>query len=470
MKKVLILSAILLIAYAIACWSLHRQIDKWDWSQIDVNATEFPEDFIWGTASASFQVEGGHDDTDSWGWWESQVDQEGHKRVLEGAGICNNEWELYPQDIANMKWLGVDSYRFSVSWSKIMPAPDSISEEALQHYDDLIDSLLHHDITPMITFHHFSHPMWFERMGAFDDEANVPHFVNFVSTCFERFGDRVQLYATFNEPVVHGYGRHLDKNHPHLSDEISVQSLGIMMRNVLIAHDRAYDKIKSMPYGKQAQVGIVKSFMQMDPASSYDLGDLIIAHYANKIFLDAMVNYFTEGTFDFQAPPVGADVTLEREGPARLDFIGLNYYSHNAFDFQYGNLDIDKASKPLVYPGEIATDMDYGYYAEGLYRAIRECSEINKPIYITENGIGLGPEREELRKEHLRTTIYDVSKAIQDGYDVRAYYYWSLNDNFEWDFGFSKNFGLFSVDRKGDLSRTPKETAQLYREIIARHD
>ncbi len=187
----------------------------------------------------------------------------------------------------------------------------------------------------------------------------------------------------------------------------------------------------------------------------------------NKLFLKAYLNYFEKGVFDFQAFPVGADVLYENKEMVgeNLDFIGLNYYSHNAFNFEWTTFDVDKASKPLYYPNEEHTDLDYGFYPEGLYRAIREISVLDKPIYITENGIGVGSEREELRKKHLKTALYDVSKAIKDGYDVRSYYYWSLNDNFEWDLGFSKKFGLFSVDRN-TLKRTPKETALLLKKYI----
>lgn len=465
-KKTLTVLLFLTATYFIALSLLNRKIDKWNWENIDVTKTTFPKDFIWGTASASFQVEGGHTTTDVWGWWETQKAKDGTKRVKDISGICNDEWNLYPKDIENMKFLGVDSYRFSLSWTKIMPTENTFSEEALQHYDDLINALLKDNIKPMITFHHFTHPMWFEEKGAFDKEENIHFFVKFVEKCFERYGDRVTLFATFNEPAVYGYGKHIDKNHPHTSDEVSFQNLGVMLKNILKAHDLAYKKIKSMPNGEKSKIGFVKSFMQMDPANSYDLGDQIMAHYANKLFLDAMVNYFTEGAFNFQAFPVGADVTHSNNGKKCLDFIGLNYYSHNAFDFQYSNFDIDKASKPLVYPNEIKTDMEYGFYPEGLYRAIRECSEIEVPIYITENGIGLGEEREELRQKHLKTALYCVSKALEEGYDVKAYYYWSLNDNFEWDFGFSRNFGLFSVNRKDNLERTPKPTALLYKNLI----
>ncbi len=471
MKKLLIGLVVLVIAYFVGLAVLHRKIDKWNWTEdmLKPEKLQFPDDFIWGTASASYQVEGGHGIEDSWGWWETQNKPDGTPRVQGKNAISNDEWNLFEKDIKNMKWLGVDSYRFSLSWSKIEPKQGVINEDALKHYDMLIDSLLANNIKPMITLHHFSHPTWFEKKGAFDKEENIQYFVNFAKIVFKRFSDKVEFWATFNEPAVYAYGRHIDMNHPTPFTTPDFNRLGVMLKHTLMAHDLIYSAYKKAPNGNKVKVGIVKSFMQMDPYSSYDLGDQIMGHYANKLFLQAYVNYFENGVFDFQAIPVGADIVYENPNKEtigkNLDFIGLNYYSHNAFDFNWTSLDLDKSAKPLYYPNEEKTDLDYGFYPEGLYRAIREASVLNKPIYITENGIGVGPEREELRKKHLRTALYDVSKALVDGYDVKAYYYWSLNDNFEWDLGFSKKFGLCSVDRK-TLERTPKESAHLYKEYI----
>lgn len=469
MRKLLFLSLILVAAYVGGILLIHRPIDRWDWQEIDLEqAPKVGKKFIWGVASASYQVEGHHDTSDSWGWWETQHKADGTPRVQGPSGVGNDEWNLYPSDIQNMLDLGITSYRFSVSWSKIMPTEEEFNEAALAHYDELIDALLAAGITPMMTLHHFSHPMWFERKGAFDKAENIDDFVHFATAVVRRYGDRVKLFITFNEPVVYGYGRHIDGNHPNPYKEPSFQRLGMMLKHTLMAHDLVYDAIKALPNGADIQVGLSKSMMQMDPYSIYDLGDQIIAHYAQKLFSGAYVNYFSQGVFNFQAFPVAANVVYANPVPnkIKLDFIGLNYYSHNAFDLQYLDFDLDKAAKPLYYPGEIPTDIDYGYYPEGLYRAIREISVINKPIYITENGIGLGPEREALRQEHLKTALYDLSKAIQEGYDVRAYYYWSLNDNFEWDFGYSKKFGLYQVARQGEPIRTAKDTARVYKKMI----
>lgn len=460
----------LALLYFLIIFAINPKVEKWDWKSINLDeAAKVSENFIWGTASAAYQVEGHHSENDNWGWWETQVDKNGNPRVEGKAGTGNDEWNLYAEDIKNMQFLGVDSYRFSVSWSKIMPNENEFDEAVLAHYDNLINALIDAKIIPMISLHHFTHPMWFERKGAFDKEENIKYFVEFSKKVFARYGDRVKYFITFNEPVVYGYGRHITDTHPNPYGDTDFQRLGIMLKNTLIAHDQVYAAIKSMPEGARAKVGLSKSMMQMDPYSKYDLGDQIVAYYAQKIFADAYVNYFSKGVFDFQAFVVGANVVYKNPDAKniKLDFIGMNYYSHNAFDFSYLDFDLDKAAMPLVYPGEIPTDLDYGYYPEGLYRAIKDISIIGKPIYITENGIGIGEDQEDLRQHHLKTAVYGLSKAIAEGYDVRSYYYWSLNDNFEWNFAYNKAFGLYKVARDTPIpTRTPKATALLYKDII----
>lgn len=467
-KKVIPISLFFISAYSMAIFLLHRKNDKWNWEKIDITDIQFPKEFLWGTASAAYQVEGGHDKKDSWGFWENQKDFQGQARVKGKSGIANDEWRLYPKDIENMKWLGLNAYRFSLSWSKIEPQKGTINQAALLHYDKLLNTLLANGIEPMITLHHFSHPQWFEQRGAFDREKNIVHFLDFVRLVYDRYGDRVKFFTTFNEPVVYGYGRHIDLKFPNPSfEKADFQRLGKMLKNILIAHQKAYQLIKSLPNGQKAQVGIVKSMMQMDPMAWYDIGDQVVAYYANRLFLDSFLNYFSKGVFEYKAFLVGANVVYKN--PNReiksLDFIGLNYYSHYGFDFKYSDFDIEKASKPLIYKDEIPTDLDYGFYPEGLYRAIREISRVNVPIYITENGIGLSKEREDLRVLHLQTALYDISLALKENYPIKAFFYWSLNDNFEWESGFSKEFGLFSVQRDS-LARHPKKTAYYFRDAI----
>lgn len=445
---------------------LHKgPVERIDWTRVNTDNIQLPKGFVLGFASAAFQVEGGHQATDSWGWWETQKDAQGKPHVREPAGQGNDDWNRYAQDIDTMKEAGANSYRFSLSWSKIEPQPGQFDEAALAHYDQVIDTLLAKGMAPMITLHHFHEPKWFFDKGAFDDEKNIPDFLRYVDLVFKRYGNRVALWGTFNEPNVGSYGKHMEMTYPHTQPSPDINRLGNMLKNILKAHDQAYALIKRSPQGDKAKVGLVLNYTQMDPLAWYDPADQLIAHYADKLFQGAVLDYFKTGTFDFRAMVVGADVSYSqpRRAPS-LDFIGLNYYSHNVFDFQYSNLDVDKASLPLIAPGEKPTQLQYGFYPEGLYDAITRYADLKLPIYITENGIGLADQDEAYREQHMRSSFYNVAKALKNGYDVRAYYYWSLNDNFEWEFGYSKNFGLYKVDRR-TLERKPKPAAAYFKRV-----
>jgi len=189
MKKILIALLLLItILYAIGLWKLNSRdpLLQWDWSQIDTSQKKFPKDFVWGVASAAHQVEGGHQNLNNFGWWEQQTKENGESTIKNNdkSGDACDHWNRYPEDIQLMKDLNVDSYRFSVSWSKIMPQKDVIDTLALQHYVQVTDSLLHKGISPMITLHHFTHPLWFQELGAFEKEENIQYFVNFSEIVF----------------------------------------------------------------------------------------------------------------------------------------------------------------------------------------------------------------------------------------------------------------------------------------------
>ena len=203
--------------------------------------------------------------------------------------------------------------------------------------------------------------------------------------------------------------------------------------------------------GDSIKVGIVKNIMQMDPYRRWNLMDNLIVHYFDLNFNQAYLKAFKTGDFHFSMPGMINFKDKIPELPNSLDFIGLNYYSHVAFKYS-GNM--EKSFYPLPYPGEQMTDMDYTIYPEGIYRAIKRVAKLGKPIIITENGIA--DAKDDRRALFIERSLYAVSKAIADGYDVRGYFYWSLMDNFEWNSGYTKRFGLYEVNYK-TLDRTLRQ-------------
>jgi len=233
-----------------------------------------------------------------------------------------------------------------------------------------------------------------------------------------------------------------------------------VMENLMKAHVQVYQKLKSLPNGQKAQIGLVKNMMQMDAMGKYNIMDHFIKYFADNNYNQVVLHLLKTDEFDFYMPTMVEKQSQIKDASKSLDFIGLNYYSHYAFDF---NGNIDESLEPIAFPGETMTDMDYGMYPEGIYRAIKRISELNVPIVITENGIA--DDKDNRRADFIDQYLYAVSKAIEDGYNVKGYYYWSLTDNFEWNLGYGERFGLYHMDFTTQ-KRTLKEGAKKYIEII----
>ncbi len=448
---------------------------KWDWSKIDTNDTRFPKDFLWGTATAAHQIEG-NDENTNWGEWEKDPSRIKDK---SNALTAVDGWNRFREDVKLMKDLGVNTYRFSLAWNKIEPVPGEFNEAALKHYDDLINELKANGIEPMITLHHFTHPDWFERLGAFEKEENIKYFVRFSKLVFARYRKRVKLWVTLNEPnvfVTSGYFNTVfppGKSEPKLAAEV--------LKNMLKAHIEIYRELKKIDAETrrrgdaetktedqklnpkdQIQIGIATSIFQFEPARRWHLGDWAIARVSSNTFNEAVLGFFRSGTMNFYVP-FETDVSYtDADAPNTLDFVGINYYSHYAYKFGF---DFKKATESLPVEGEEMTDMPYTVYTEGIYRAIADAAVLKKPLIITENGIA--DARDDRRDRYIRQSLYAVSKAIRDGYDVRGYYYWSLMDNFEWAEGYTQKFGLYEVNLETN-ERKLREGSKAFVETIRR--
>lgn len=464
MKILLRIVAVLVLLYIIptAYLNITEPVEHWNWDKIDLDDISFPDDFVWGVASAAHQVEGGHT-SNNWADWENQVDVNGESRIARGekCGLACDHWNRYPEDIKLMNELGVTSYRFSVSWSKIMPQEGVVDTAALQHYVDVCDSLLAAGIQPMVTLHHFCHPMWWEEKGAFEKEENIADFVEFSEVVFNALEDKVETWCTLNEPAVFVIAAYFDGHFPPGKQDPELAA--VVLKNMFKAHVAVYQSLKELPGGSEAQIGIVKNMHQIDPMNDWNLFDRLLSRTVNKGFNGSFISTFKDGNYRFAFPTLVDEQEEIPDAPSTLDFVGLNYYSHNAMNFE---LNLDEALKTRMYPNETPTDMEYTMYPEGFYRAIKEISILGKPIMITENGVA--DKDDDIRGEFIKKYLYAVSKAIKDGYDVRGFHYWSLMDNFEWDLGYDERFGLYEVDFQTQ-KRTLREGSKEYQRIIRTH-
>jgi beta-glucosidase len=416
------------------------------------------KDFLWGSATAAYQVEG-NCTNNNWFQFESAVNESGQPHILnrQKAGIACDHWRRYKEDIQLMKALSLNAYRFSIEWSKIEPRPSEFDENALDHYEQVVHELLSNGITPMVTLHHFTNPIWFEERGAFVQDESPYIFGRFVEHVVRRLGSGVKLWCTINEPSLYAVNGYFIADYPPAVKE--PQKAVIVFRNLLRSHTEAYNIIKR--FEPQAQVGLVIAVIIHDPPNKWNLIDVITANLLNKNLNASHLEYLVKGYFNFSIPGV-ASSSYTTDFKELFDFVGLNYYTRFFRRFKpFGN---EQFVEVMHSPPENLTDMGWEIYPEGLYRALRLISSYtSKAIYITENGIA--DESDTKRAKYIEDHLLILNRAIADGMNIKGYFYWSLMDNFEWTHGFEKRFGLYHVDYHSQ-ERTLREGSRKYLEMI----
>lgn len=431
---------------------------KFDYKKLKSLPWRFGKNFMWGSATAAYQVEGNCFNT-NWYLFESAVDVHGNPKIEDGqkAGIACDEWNLYKEDIKLMKDIALNSYRFSVEWSKIEPRPGEFDESALDHYEQMVDELIGNNIEPMITLHHFTNPIWFEEKGGFLRDDSPELFARFSEKVVKRLGQKVKLWCTINEPAIFAvFGYFTGEFPPGLND---AKKAARAYLNMLHSHASAYKTIKKIK--PDAQVGLVVHIALFDPPNKWNLLDVIIARMLNSNMNESHFEYITKGRFKFFLPGI-VNESFSGDDNDTFDYVGLNYYTNHFRVFK------PFAKEQFVEITKVAaselTDMGWAIYPEGLYRSLKMIRRhTDKPIYITENGIADAADTK--RAKYIEDHLLVLNKAIHDGMDVRGYYYWSLLDNFEWAKGFNKRFGLYHVDFSTQ-KRTIYKGSYKYLEII----
>ena len=432
---------------------------NWNWNKIDTQNIHFPNSFAWGTATAAHQVEG-NNTNNNWYDWEHQLDENNQPRIHNGdkSILAADHWNRYPDDIKLMKDLGVNHYRFSIEWSKIEPEKGNFNLNVIQHYRDLCDSLIKNNITPVVTLHHFTHPTWFEKLGAFEKKENIDHFIEYSEYAFNNLKDLVPIWCTINEPSVfvsQGYFNGIFP--PGKKDPVLAATV---LENLLFAHTKTYKHLKSLNGGDNAQIGLVKNIFQFDPLRRWHILDWAFSKVLNNVFTHSTLDYFKKGYSTFSLPGMVKKHMENNDAVGAMDFIGLNYYSRMHVKGQ-ANL-----TEPFVFEKrakDIQTDMDYALYPEGFYEALHTISTLKKPIYVTENGVA--DQGNNIREIFIKRYLYALHKGLQDGLDIRGYFYWTLMDNFEWSEGYKMKFGLYEVDFETQ-ERTLRESSNLFAKMV----
>lgn len=437
----------------------------------------FPPDFLWGAATSAYQVEGSPlADGAGPSIWHEFAHTPGRVHHHETGDIACDHYRRYQDDVCLMQELGLNAYRFSVSWSRVLPeGRGPINQRGLDFYERLVDALLEQGIQPMLTLYHWDLPVALDRLGGWLNPESAHWFADYARILFRALDDRVKWWVTLNEPWVIVDGGYL---HGVLAPgQRNPYAAPIAAHHLLRAHATAVQAYRAE--GRH-QIGLVVNLEPKYPATETveDLDATMRAdadfnrHYLDPVFLGqyppeladifgAAWPTFPESDLDFIRQP--------------LDFLGINYYSRQVVRH-------DPAQWPLAAARvrqnrQTHTGLDWEVYPQGLSDILQWVTSRygSLPLYITENGAAFydppqadGEVNDPLRQRYLRDHLRAALAAQQSGVNLRGYFAWSLLDNFEWAHGYSQRFGLIHVDY-ATQQRTVKASAQFYAEVIRSH-
>ena len=433
-----------------------------------------PADFLWGAATSAYQVEGavaegGRGES----IWDRFCGIPG--AILNGdtGAVACDSYHRYQEDVRLVRELGLDAYRFSIAWPRILPEGRGRPNEAgLDFYDRFVDALLEAGIEPLVTLYHWDLPQALENRGGWPARATAAAFAEYVEVVAARLGDRVRSWITICEPWVVswlGYGTGV-----HAPGRRSEADALAAAHHVLLAHGLAADVLRRVSPG--AKVGIAIDLVPVYPSTSSD-ADRAAATVEdgsrNRWFLDAVLR----GTYpEDVVERFGSSLPAVADGDLRtiaapLDFLGVNYYSRTVV-----RAGASGEPEALALPGVERTGMGWEVHPDGLFELLLRVRDEYQapPIYVTENGAAYpdrlrdGVVHDPARIAYLERHLDAVARAAEHGVPVRGYFLWSLLDNFEWSFGYSRRFGIVYVDFE-TLERTPKASYRWYRDVVAAH-
>jgi len=374
----------------------------------------FRDGFLWGSATSAHQVEGGN--VNDWSKWEKsskrvkQLKKQGKDPDQYISAQAGDHYRLYEQDFDLIKSLNGNAYRFSIEWSRIEPSEGKIDYKEIEHYRRVILALRQRKIEPFVTLYHWTLPVWLAKTGGWQNRKAPYYFDRFVKIISENLSSEVDFWITINEPNIYTSNSYLKGIWP--PQVKSIFKYFKVVNNLAKAHKLAYRSLRLIDL--DCQVGISKN-------NIYFKNIPFVGYFWNRYFLNKIK--------DCQ------------------DFIGLNYYFHSTFP--------KKRGLPV-------SDMGWPIYPKGIYYTIKGLKKYKKPIYVTENGIA--DKDDSRRAKYIKDHLYWIHQAIEDGLDVKGYFYWSLLDNFEWDKGFDPRFGLIEINYN-TMERKVRRSARVYGQI-----
>lgn len=429
----------------------------------------FPKGFIWGTATSSFQIEGAaHEDGRSPSIWDTFCATEGKILDRTNGDIACDHYHLWEQDLDLIKSLGVQAYRFSIAWPRVIPTgKGAVNSKGLDFYERIVDGLIARGLEPHVTLYHWDLPQCLQDIGGWENRDVAYYFADYAAVVADRLGSRVKSYATFNEPwCVSILSNELGHHAPGKFDRKAALQVA---HHLHLAHGLAMSRLRGM--NLTSDLGIVLNLTPAYAASDSEADQ----HEAtmndgrtNRWFLDPILRgeypqdvweaYEEEGVLPTVLP---GDLAVASQP---IDFMGINYYTRSF-------VSVDDKKLP---EGTEFTDMGWEVFPQGLSDLlIRLNNEYKLPdIYITENGAAYpdqmaedGHVHDTGRINYLNSHFKAAHASIEAGVPLKGYFVWSLMDNFEWAFGYSKRFGVVYVDYETQ-KRTLKDSALWYRDFL----
>lgn len=391
----------------------------------------FPNNFLWGTSTSAYQIEGGN--INDWSEWEKSLER---TKELKKEGknpedfICGegcDSYNRYEEDLDLVQDLNCGAFRLGIEWARIESKKGEFNQKEIEHYREILKSMKKRGIKSVVTLWHWTNPVWLANEGGWVNKKAVDYFARYTELIVKELGEYVDFWVTLNEPMVHVANGYITGKFP---PNIKCPRKAFKVFNNLVsAHKKSFEIIhKNIP---EAQVSITALVNYIEPARKWNLIEVFLAkifHWLwNDRFLQKIKNH--------------------------IDYIAFDYYFHD---------------RVIWYPpfrknlNKEVNDMGWEIYPEGIYDVIKYLNKFKKPIYIMENGIP--DEKDNKRVRFIHEHLKNIFKSIEEGADVRGYFYWSLLDNFEWAAGWAPKFGLYKVDRE-TFERKARPSAEVYAEI-----
>jgi len=434
----------------------------------------FPDGFQWGAATAAYQIEGAYNvDDRGLSVWDVFSHQPGRVMNGETGDVACDHYHRYAADVDLMAAIGLQTYRFSVSWSRVIPfGSGAVNEKGLDFYDRLVDALLAKNIQPAVTLYHWDLPQALQDLGGWANRDTADRFAEYAALMYARLGDRVTRWITLNEPIIFTeMGYRTGVMAPGIRD---LKMTAAAIHHAMLAHGKAVQAFRAS--GRPGEIGITNANTSYEPAD--DSPEAVAATELARDFdsrtfhgpvygrgyPQSVVTYYAEHGAPLPVQPGDMEIIA-----APTDFLGVNLYSRSRI--RPGSRGVGYEQAPPTLP---LLPMGYEAAPHSLGDFVRWVSKEygRPPIYITENGVCDNAEPiggvidDHVRVELLQGFLAGLHGAIQDGADVRAYYLWSLMDNFEWAFGFSKRFGMVWTDF-ATQERIWKRSAAFYQHVIS---